>query len=251
MLVYIISFSQNMECGPTLGICCYFAIHLYFMLPNIKGSKFRLKVLCKKYFPSLFYFTFCNVFTEISEMKWWKCSFYLGKNIPSLVYSLYPSAIPSEKLSYILALLMVPHQDHTRVRMEGIHGKYDKFRTSGHCTNWTPGISKVTGWGFLGGLHVQFASSIDLLIPSESLPPHLQRKHLPRANQHEGLCIFSDVISIPAGGWDQLDTVLWQALTIHHHPDPECRYIGICPWHWVCSSGSLEQKNNLLHESSR
>lgn len=90
----------------------------------------------------------------------------------------------------------------------GNYGKYDKFRTSGHCTNWPPGISNVTGWGFWGGLHVQFASSIDLLIPSESPPPHLQRKHLPRANQHEALCIFSDVISIPAGGWDRLDIVL-------------------------------------------
>lgn len=28
--------------------------------------------------------------------------------------------------------------------MEGIYGKYDKFRISGHCTNWTVGIWKVT-----------------------------------------------------------------------------------------------------------
>lgn len=63
------------------------------------------------------------------------------------MYSLYPSDIPSGKPSYTLALPVEPQQDHIRARMEGIYGKYDKFRTSGHCTNWTAGISKVTGWG--------------------------------------------------------------------------------------------------------
>lgn len=68
---------------------------------------------------------------------------------------------------------------------------------------------------------VEFASSIVVLIPPESPLPHLQKnKHLPRANQHEVLCIFSYIIYIPAVEWDHLDTVLCKALTIHHHPDP-------------------------------
>lgn len=68
---------------------------------------------------------------------------------------------------------------------------------------------------------VELASSIDPLIPS--LISFAKKKNLPRANQHEVLCICSDIIYIPAVEWDHLDTVLCKTLTIHHHPDPGVR----------------------------